>query len=97
MADLSEVNLIEDDLIRVTDAPESSNEREHSDGEETQLVVSLLVDSAALSSSFSKLIELYLGGEASGLSADFCRDIALPQAALRRGTARHDEENPESS
>lgn len=91
------MNLIKDDLIRVANAPESSNEREHSDSEETQLVVSLLVHSAALSSSFSELIELYLWGEACGLSAAFCRDIALPQAALGRGTARHDEENPESS
>lgn len=55
---LSKVHLVKDNLVRMADTPESSNEGQDSDEEKANLVLSLALGSGSLSASLGKLVKL---------------------------------------
>lgn len=55
---LSKVHLVKDNLVRMADAPESSNEGQDSDEEKANLVLGLALGSGSLSASLGKLVKL---------------------------------------
>lgn len=55
---LSKVHLVKDNLVRMADAPESSNEGQDSDEEKANLVLGLALGSGSLSTSLGKLVKL---------------------------------------
>jgi hypothetical protein len=61
--ELSKMNLVKNDLVRVADTPESGHEGQDSDNCETNLVLGLALDSGPLSTSFGKFVKLRAGVE----------------------------------
>jgi hypothetical protein len=88
--ELSKVHLVEDNLVRVANTPESSHEGQDSDDGKTNLVLGLALGSGPLSTSLGKLVKLRVGVER--LFRGFLRwRASLSQAALRRrGASSHD-------
>jgi hypothetical protein len=86
---LAKVHLVENDLVGVADAPESSDKGQQSYDAEADLVIKLARRGLLLSSSLGELVQLGLrikGGRIGGL---FARDVSLPQAALGRLRSSH--------
>lgn len=87
--ELSKVHLIEDDLVRMANTPESSDKSQNSGQNEADLVVAFVLGGSSLSASLCKLVEFGFGRGRSGLGL-FRGRSPLSQAALRRGRTSHD-------
>jgi hypothetical protein len=83
---LSEMHFVKDNLVRVTDTPESSDEAEDGNQSQCNLVVSL-ASLDALTRGFGCLgqfIELDFGGKRRIVERLLGRSAPLSQASLRR-------------
>lgn len=84
------MHLVKNDLVRVADTPESSDEGQDSDDRKADLVLGLALDSGPLSTSLGKLVKLRAGVERV-LRGLLRYGASLSQAALlRRGASSHD-------
>lgn len=87
---LSEVHLVENDLIGVADSPEPSDESQGRDQDEADLVIGLATDgSILLGRGFGELVELWLGRKGRRLGGLLRSIVALAKAALGRRATSH--------
>lgn len=83
---LSEVHFVKDNLVRVADSPESSNEAENGNQSQCNLVLNLAsLDAwARCCGCLGQFIELDLGGKRRVVERLLGRYAPLSQASLRR-------------
>src|SRR4051812_25982533 len=93
VAYLAEVDFIEDDLVRVADAPESGDEGQQGDDDEDGLVVALGARGGFGGGSLHQLVELDVGGGTRNtllrLLGRDAAGIPLAQSALGRRCCGH--------